>query len=141
MSNSFARSALTSLLLGTVFVLVTALATLDRITFDELSAEEKVNAQVFRTSIRALANDVRFRTYEAPFNSDTFFWTDFTPRQGFATAGAYRAFLGQVVRKFDQRPFHDAILAIGSVPLPVLEQRMSQVIADGDVNPFTMNRP
>ena len=25
--------------------------------------------------------------------------------------------------RFDQRLFHDAILAIGSVPLPVLEQR------------------
>jgi len=32
--------------------------------------------------------------------------------------------------KFDQRRFHDAILAIGSVPLPVLEQRMEQFIAD-----------
>jgi uncharacterized protein (DUF885 family) len=32
--------------------------------------------------------------------------------------------------KFDQRRFHDAILAIGSVPLPVLEQRMAQFIAD-----------
>ena len=31
--------------------------------------------------------------------------------------------------KFDQRHFHDAILAIGSVPLPVLEQRMTQFIA------------
>ena len=82
------------------------LATLDSIPFDELSPEEKVNAQVFRTSIRALANDVRFRTYEAPFNSDTFFWTDFTRRQGFATAGAYRAFLGRlrdVPRYFDEQ--------------------------------------
>ena len=33
--------------------------------------------------------------------------------------------------RFDQRRFHDAILAIGSVPLPVLEQRMTQFIADG----------
>ncbi len=83
-----------------------ALATLDGIPFDELSPEEKVNAQVFRTSIRALATDVRFRTYEAPFNSDTFFWTEFTPRQGFATAGAYRAFLGRlrdVPRYFDEQ--------------------------------------
>jgi uncharacterized protein (DUF885 family) len=46
---------------------------LDAIPSDQLSPEEKVNAQVFRTSLRALANDVRFRTYEAPFNSDTFF--------------------------------------------------------------------
>ena len=32
-----------------------------------------------------------------------------------------------------QRPFHEAFLAIGSVPLPVLEQRMAQFIADGGV--------
>jgi uncharacterized protein (DUF885 family) len=37
--------------------------------------------------------------------------------------------------RFDQRSFHDAILAIGSVPLPVLEQRMTQFISDGGVNP------
>jgi uncharacterized protein (DUF885 family) len=82
------------------------LSTLDSIPFDELSPEEKVNAQVFRTSIRALANDVRFRTYETPFNSDTFFWTDFTPRQGFATTAAYRAFLERlrdVPRYFDEQ--------------------------------------
>lgn len=36
---------------------------------------------------------------------------------------------------FDQRAFHDAILAIGSVPLPVLEQRMAKFIADGGKNP------
>ena len=77
----------------------------DDVGLDELSPEEKVNAQIFRTSIRALPNDVRFRTYEAPFNSDTFFWTDFTPRQGFATADAYRAYLGRlrdVPRYFDE---------------------------------------
>jgi uncharacterized protein (DUF885 family) len=83
-----------------------ALATLDTIPFDQLSPEEKVNAQVFRASIRALANDVRFRTYEAPFNSDTFFWTSFTPRQGFDTADAYRAYLARlrdVPRHFDEQ--------------------------------------
>ena len=42
---------------------------------------------------------------------------------------------------FDQRRFHDAILAIGSVPLPVLEQRMAQFIADGGVNPPAASRP
>ena len=72
------------------------LAALDAIPLDQLSPDEKVNAQVFRTSIRALANDVKFRTYEAPFNSDTFFWTGFTPRQGFATTDAYRAFLARL---------------------------------------------
>jgi uncharacterized protein (DUF885 family) len=83
-----------------------ALATLDTIPFDELSPEEKVNAQVFRASVTALANDVRFRTYEAPFNSDTFFWTSFTPRQGLASAEAYRAYLARlrdVPRHFDEQ--------------------------------------
>src|SRR5688572_9270980 len=83
-----------------------ALATLDGIPFDQLSPDEKVNAQVFRAAIRALADDVRFRTYEAPFNSDTFFWTDFTPRQGFATADAYRNYLARlrdVPRYFDEQ--------------------------------------
>jgi uncharacterized protein (DUF885 family) len=36
---------------------------------------------------------------------------------------------------FDQRAFHDAILALGSVPLPVLEARMQKFIADGGKNP------
>ena len=61
---------------------------------------------MFRESIRALAADQRFRLYEAPFNSDTFFWTSFTPRQGFATAAAYRAYLGRlrdVPRYFDEQ--------------------------------------
>ena len=82
------------------------LAALDAIPFDQLSAEENVNAQVFRTSIRALANDVKFKTYEAPFNSDTFFWTEFTPRQGFPSVAAYRAYLGRlrdVPRYFDEQ--------------------------------------
>jgi uncharacterized protein (DUF885 family) len=82
------------------------LAALDGVPFDRLSPEEKVNTQIFRTSIRALANDVKFRIYEAPFNSDTFFWTQFTPRQGFTTAEAYRAYLGRlrdVPRYFDEQ--------------------------------------
>jgi uncharacterized protein (DUF885 family) len=82
------------------------LETLDTIPFDELSDEEKINAQIFRTSLRALITEVKYKTYEAPFNSDTFFWTSFTPRQGFSTAAAYRAYLGRlrdVPRYFDEQ--------------------------------------
>ena len=112
-----------------------ALATLDSIPFDQLSPEEKVNAQVFRTSIRALANDVHFRTYEAPFNSDTFFWTEFTPRQGFPTAAAYRAYLGRlrdVPRYFDEQTANmRAGLARGfTVP------RVSVVGRDKTIEPY-----
>jgi uncharacterized protein (DUF885 family) len=83
-----------------------ALATLDSIPFDSLSAEARIDAQVFRATVSALATDVRYRTYEAPFNSDTFFWTEFTPRQGFATAQAYRNYLGRlrdVPRYFEEQ--------------------------------------
>jgi len=42
---------------------------------------------------------------------------------------------GALGAKFDQRKFHDVILALGPVPLPVLEERMAQFIADGGENP------
>ena len=112
-----------------------ALKTLDSIPFDQLSPEEKVNAQIFRTSIQALASDVKYRTYEAPFNSDTFFWTDFTPRQGFATVGAYRSYLSRlrdVPRYFDEQIANmRAGLARGySVP------RVSVVGRDKTIEPY-----
>ncbi|WP_430392132.1 DUF885 domain-containing protein [Dyella sp. 20L07] len=37
--------------------------------------------------------------------------------------------------KFDVRHFHDTVLQIGSVPLPVLEQRIDRFIADGGPEP------
>jgi uncharacterized protein (DUF885 family) len=39
--------------------------------------------------------------------------------------------------RFDQRHFHDAVLELGSVPLPVLEQRIADFIAAGGTNPAT----
>ena len=82
------------------------LKALEEIPFNQLSAEEKINAQIFRTSLRELIGDVQYRTYEAPFNSDTFFWTSFTPRQGFADAAAYRSYLSRlrdIPRHFDEQ--------------------------------------
>ena len=46
-----------------------------------------LNAQIFRTSLRELVSDIQFKTYQAPFNSDTFFWTSFKPCQRFVYAG------------------------------------------------------
>lgn len=37
--------------------------------------------------------------------------------------------------KFDKRYFHDAILHMGAVPLPTLEERIKKFIADGGKNP------
>jgi len=82
------------------------LAELARIPVSELSPEERVNFEVFDTSIRALATDVRFKEYETPFNSDTFFWTSFTPRQGFQRVEEYQRYLARlrdVPRHFDEQ--------------------------------------
>ena len=38
---------------------------------------------------------------------------------------------GELGDKFDIRKFHDVFLSLGSVPLPVLEERMNAFIADG----------
>jgi uncharacterized protein (DUF885 family) len=38
--------------------------------------------------------------------------------------------------KFDIRYFHDTVLQLGSVPLPVLEARIDAFIADGGKNPY-----
>jgi uncharacterized protein (DUF885 family) len=38
--------------------------------------------------------------------------------------------------KFNIRAFHDAILALGSVPIPVIDQRVDQFIAEGGKGPY-----
>lgn len=82
------------------------LAELDRIPLAQLSPQEKINAQVFRAVIDEEVVDVRYKTYEAPFNADTFFWTGFTPREGFSNAEEYRRYLGRLrdaPRYFDEQ--------------------------------------
>lgn len=112
-----------------------ALATLDSIPFDSLSADEKVNAQVFRATVTALANDVKYRTYEAPFNSDTFFWTEFTPRQGFATVDAYRNYLGRL--RDVPRYFTEQIANLrGGLARGYTVPRVSTVGRDKTIEPY-----
>lgn len=82
------------------------LAQLDAIDPAALSAAERLNGEIFRAVIEELATDARFKSYEAPFNADTFFWTGFTPREGFVTADEYRRYLGRlrdVPRYFDEQ--------------------------------------
>jgi uncharacterized protein (DUF885 family) len=49
-----------------------------------------------------------------------------------ARAKAEKA-LGQ---RFDIRAFHDLVLSLGSVPLPVLQQQADKFIADGGKSPY-----
>jgi uncharacterized protein (DUF885 family) len=113
-----------------------ALTALNAIPYDQLSPEEKVNARVFGASIQGLVSDARFRLYETPFNSDTFFWTSFTPRQGLPNADAYRGLLARlrdVPRHFDEQTVNmRAGLARGfTVP------RVSVVGRDATIEPYT----
>ena len=38
--------------------------------------------------------------------------------------------------KFDIRAFHDTVLELGSVPLPVLKARIERFVADGGKGPY-----
>jgi uncharacterized protein (DUF885 family) len=42
--------------------------------------------------------------------------------------------------KFDIRAFHDAVLALGSVPIPELDRRVDQLIRDGGKGPYPIDR-
>ena len=83
------------------------LATLDSIPFDQLSPEEKVNAQVFRTSIRALANDVQVPDLRSAVQQRHVLLDRVHAAPGLrAPSTPYRAYLGRlrdVPRYFDEQ--------------------------------------
>ncbi|MBU3079524.1 DUF885 domain-containing protein [Sphingomonas quercus] len=122
-----------------------ALAELDGIPANELSAEEKINAAVFRRSIQTLADEVRFKTYEAPFNADTFFWASLSPRSGgFRSVKAYENYIARmrdVPRYFDEQiaNMRDGLKRGYSVPRVVVTGRDKTIepyIASDQSNPF-----
>lgn len=81
------------------------LADVNRIGTESLQSEDKINAEIFRTILEERISDLRFKTYQTPFNADSFFWTEFTPREGFPDQEAYRRYLGRladVPRFFDE---------------------------------------
>jgi uncharacterized protein (DUF885 family) len=117
---------------------------LDAIPVAELSDEERINAAVFRTTLLENIGDVRFRTYEAPFNSDSFFWTYLAPSSGFANAEEYRRYIARLrdlPRYFGE---HIANMRTGlargfSVPRVTLAGRDATIVPftqDGEANPL-----
>ena len=42
--------------------------------------------------------------------------------------------------KFDIRYFHDTVLQLGSVPLPVLQARVDRFIAEGGPDPYAASK-
>ncbi|MFT7286192.1 MAG: hypothetical protein ACI87W_000296 [Halieaceae bacterium] len=121
------------------------LGELEALPLEQLTHEEQINAQVFRQIIETLASNVRYRTYEAPLNSDTFFWTGLHPQAGgFPDAQGYDRYVGRLrdlPRYFAEHMDNmRAGLARGyTVPAIALQGRDSSIepyLLPGSDNPF-----
>ncbi|HRO28385.1 MAG TPA: DUF885 family protein [Luteimonas sp.] len=109
------------------------LQALDAIPEAGLSNEDRVSAAVFRTSLEASLNNAQWRTWEAPFNSDTFFWGDHTPRQPWRSEAEWTSFItrmGDLPRYFDEQIANmQRGLARGwSVPRATLDGRDETIV-------------
>jgi uncharacterized protein (DUF885 family) len=69
-----------------------ALKQLNTIPFDQLSPEERINGEVFKTALEGFVVELKYKEYEDPFG----FWTWIAPRGGFGTVEQYRNYLGRL---------------------------------------------
>ncbi len=106
------------------------LAQLGKVDTKALSPTNQVNYAIYRDQVFNLAEEVRLRGYEMPFNSDSSFWSNlsFMARREMKTATDYRNYiarLNDVPRYFDQQTDNmRAGLKRGfSVPRAVLDGR------------------
>jgi uncharacterized protein (DUF885 family) len=116
------------------------IAQIDKIPLNQLSHEERLNAQVLREQLRANVNNIGYRTYEAPLNSDTFFWGEVKPYGSLESAADYRNYLARlrdVPRYFDENVANmRAGLKRGfTIPRVVLTGRDTTIV------PFTKPAP
>ena len=72
------------------------LTQLNAIPASHLSADEKVNAEIFRTVLENAISDAHFRTWEMPFNSDSSFWTYLDASQPFDDTAGYRRYIARL---------------------------------------------
>ena len=122
-----------------------ALERLAEISEQDLSHEESINAAVFRQIVETRVADLRYRTWEAPLNSDTFFWIGLHPQhRGFADETAYRSYLTRmrdVPRFFSehQKNMRGGIARGYTGPRVSLEGRENSIesyLMAGRANPF-----
>lgn len=113
---------------------------LDGVKADKLSPQNRINLAVYRAQVENLAADVRLRSYEMPFNSDSSFWSNlgFMTRRPLRTAQDYRSYidrLADVPRYFDEQIVNmRAGLARGfSVPHAVLDGRDVSIASVADL--------
>nr|WP_315765089.1 DUF885 family protein [Sphingomonas sp. Y38-1Y] len=120
------------------------LAKVDAIPVAGLSDEDRMNHAVFRTYLWEQVNNIEYRTYEAPFNSDSFFWTGLSPRRPYARTIDYRRYLGRmrdVPRYFDEqianmRAGLSRGYSVPSVTTTGRDKTIEPFAAAGETNPF-----
>lgn len=81
------------------------LAKLEALPLGQLSAPAQIDAAVFRTLLEEEIGNARFREWEAPFDSDSNFWSYLTARRALDDADDYRRYLGRIrdlPRYFDE---------------------------------------
>lgn len=122
-----------------------ALESLAQIPRAELSDEEQINAEVFEQIVNADASNIRFKTYEAPLNSDSFFWSGLHRQYGgFDSIEGYEKYIGRMrdlPRYFDE---HMANMRRGlargfsppAVTLAGRDASIAQFLKPGSDNPF-----
>ena len=71
---------------------------LNAIHQDKLSPTERLNYAVYRAQIQAFVNAQHFRSYEAPVNSDSAFWSNEAgaPREPFRTEADYKNYIARL---------------------------------------------
>ncbi len=74
----------------------------------KLGRDNQTNYAVYRFQVESLAADVRLRSYEMPFNSDSAFWSDLAyraerPLQTADEARRYIVFLNDIPAYFDEQ--------------------------------------
>ena len=83
----------------------TAMSNMARIADAELSPDERINKAVLAESLRAQVANIGWRTYEAPINSDTFFWSEVKHYAELESVAEYRRYLKRLAdlpRYFDE---------------------------------------
>ncbi|WP_375271967.1 DUF885 family protein [Sphingomonas sp.] len=110
----------------------------------ELSPEERLNAAVLTESLRAEIANIDFRTFEAPLNSDSYFWGAVKPYSALESADDYRRYIGRlrdVPRWFDGNVANmRAGLARGFTPPRVTlvgrDKTIEAYVMKGSANPL-----
>ena len=121
------------------------LAKLDAVPVAQLSPAAKIDAAVFRMLLEEQIGDARFREWEAPFDSDSDFWSYLSERRPLDDADDYRRYISRIrdlPRFFDEQIANArAGLRRGfSVPSVTLKGRdasiAAHVVDDPEKSPF-----